>query len=110
MQDEGGALDVAQELVAKAPALAGTLDEARDVRNDKRCARPRADHAEVGRQCREGVVGDLGARGGEARNERTLAHGRHADEGGVRHELHLELDPVLVGGLPLLCEGGGATN
>ena len=106
MHDESRALDVTEELVAKALALARAFDEARDICRDERADVAGAHYAEVGDEGRERVVGNLGARGAHARDERALAHARHAHEGGVGHELHLELDPVLEGGLALLGKGG----
>ena len=59
-----GPLDVAQELVAEAPTLAGALDEAGDV-GDHELGVVGPHHAEVGFERREGVVGDLGLGGGD---------------------------------------------
>ncbi len=54
----GAALDVPQELVAESAPLAGPLDESGNVGDRERdVAGP--DHAEVGDQGRERVVGDL---------------------------------------------------
>ena len=110
MHDEGRALDVAKELVAKALALARALDEARHVCDDEGAGLAGLDHAEVWHERGEGIVGDLGAGGAHARDERGLAHARHADECGVCHELHLELNPVLEGRLALLGEGRGPAH
>ena len=110
VHDESRTLDVAKELVPQALALARALDEAGDVGDDEGAGLPGANDAEVGHERREGIVGDLGARRAHARDERGLAHARHAHEGGICHELHLELDPVLEGRLALLREGGRSAN
>ena len=71
---------------------------------------PRSDHAEIGDERGERVVGDLGAGGAHARDEGGLADAGEPDERRVGHELHLELDPVLDGRLALLGKGGGAAR
>ena len=109
VHDERRALDMAQELVPQAATLRGALDQAGDVGDDIRVIAG-ADDAEVGHERGERVVGDLRPGGTHARDERRLADARHADERRVGHELHLELDPVLLGGLALLRERRGASR
>ena len=96
--------------MAEAASLAGALDEAGHVGGDEGLAARCARDAEVGDERGEGVVGDLGARGADARDDGALPHRRHANEGGVGHELHLELDPVLAGRLALLGKRRGAAH
>ena len=105
VHDERRALDVAEELVPEPMPLARALDEAGDVSGDEGSAALGACDAEVRDERREGIVGDLRPRRADSRDDGALAHRRHADEGGIGHELHLELDPVLEGGLALLGEG-----
>ncbi len=95
--------------MAEALPLARALDEAGDVGRHEGGV-PGAHDAEVGHQRREGVVGDLGPGRAHAGDEGALAHGWHAHEGGVGHELHLELNPVVAGRLALLGEGRGAAH
>ena len=109
MHDQGRALDVTQELMAQALALARALNEAGNVGNDIGVLAG-AHHAEVGHERGKRVVGDLGAGGTHARDERGLAHRREAHECGIGHELHLELNPVLLGRLAQLSEGGRAAH
>ncbi len=109
VQQQCRALDVAQELVAQALALCGALDEAGDVCHDEGAV-VAVDHAQVGHQGGKGIVRDLGARSAHAGDEARLAHGGHADERGVCHKLHLELDPALVCRLAQLGEGRGAAR
>ena len=101
VQDQGRALDMTQELMAQALALGRALDETRDVGNDIGILAG-THHAEIGHERGERVVGDLGASGAHAGDERGLTDTRETHEGRIGHELHLELDPVLDGGLALL--------
>ena len=109
VQDERGALDVAEELVSKATSLACALDEAGDVGDDVGVV-ARADDAQIGHEGGERIIGDLGARGAHARDKGGFPDAGHADESGVGHELHLELDPMLQRGLALLGERRGSTG
>src|SRR5262245_29603392 len=56
------ALEVTQKLVAKAEASMRTLDQPRHVGNHKAAILAESDHAEIGCQRRERVVGDLWSR------------------------------------------------
>ncbi len=87
----GAALDVAQEVVAKALALAGAFDQARDVGNGEAHVAG-LDHAEVRDQRGERVVGDLGPRGGHGRDQAGLAGGGEADQGDVGDGLQFQDD------------------
>ena len=60
VDEQAAAVDVAQEVVAQAGALAGALDDAGDVRHDEGDALLHLDHAQVGVEGGEVVVGDLG--------------------------------------------------
>ncbi len=99
-----GALDVAQELVAEAATLAGALDQAGDVGHHVLGGGVEPDHAEVGLEGGEGIVGDawLGRR--DAGDQRALAHVGEPHQGDVGHELQLEVEPALLAGLALLGE------
>ena len=88
--DEARALDVPEEADAEAVAFAGPFDEAGDVGRDEGLEALPGDDAEVGDERREGVVGDLRARGGDGGDERRLAGVREADERDVGEELQLE--------------------
>ena len=82
VDEDPGPLDVAQEGVAEAGALAGALDEARDV-GDRRPALvlvAEVEHAEVRLERRERVVGDLRPCRRERREEGRLAGIRQPDE------------------------------
>lgn len=109
MQDEGGTLDMTQELVTQALALGSALDQAGNIGNRKAQVAI-AHHSQIGRERGEGIIGNLGARGRHAGDERALAHRRHAHECSVGHELHLELDPERLGWLAQLGERGRASR
>ena len=69
MHDQGRTLNVAQELVTKALALARALDETGNVGNDVRIFAG-THHAEVRYERGKRVVGNLGTGGTHARDER----------------------------------------
>lgn len=69
MHDQGRTLNVAQELVTQALTLARAFDKTGDVSNDVRIFAG-THHAEVRHERGKRVVGNLGAGGTHARNER----------------------------------------
>jgi len=76
VDEQAGALDVAQELSAQAGAEMRAFNEAGHVGDDegfKIRLLADGDHAEVGLEGGEGVIGDFGARGGDAGDESGLA-------------------------------------
>jgi hypothetical protein len=106
------ALDVREEVVAQAGALAGALDEPRDV-GQHELAVIGVERAEHGLQSRERVVGNLRRRARQARQQRRLARVGQPDEPDVGQQLEAQVDPALVPGQPALGEvrrlarGGG---
>jgi hypothetical protein len=98
---------VAEELVTEPATLAGTLDEAGDVGHHHLEAVVEPDHAEVGFQRRERVVGHLGLGRRDGADEGALAGVGEADQRDVGHELQLELQPALLPVLALLGEARG---
>ena len=88
MHDECRTLDVAQELMAQALALARTLDKAGDIGNDIGVLAG-THHTQVGHERGKRIVGDLGSGGTHARDKRGFAHRGEAHERGIGHELHL---------------------
>ena len=109
MHDECRALDVAQELMAQTLAFARTLNEAGDVGNDIGVLAG-THHTQVGHERGKRIVGDLGSSGTHARDKRGLTHRGEANERGIGHELHLELNPVLLGRLTKLGKRGRAAH
>ena len=86
VDDDGGALDVFEELDAEAVAEVRAFDEAGKVgygEGEFVGEVADLDDAEVGLEGGEGVVGDLGPGGGEARDEGGFADVGVADEAGV---------------------------
>ena len=79
VHQRGAALDVAQEVVAQAAALAGALDQAGDVGDGEGRLAGR-DHAEVGHQGGERVVGDLGPGPRDRGDQAGLAGAGEADQ------------------------------
>ena len=74
VDQQAAAVDMAQEVVAQARALAGTLNDAGDVGHDEGDALVHPHDAQVGIQGGEVVVGDFG-----------LGLGYHAQKGGFAH-------------------------
>src|SRR6516162_3013084 len=81
-----------QELMAEPMTAMGAFDEPGDIGNDEAAVIAQADNAEIGRQRGEGVVGDFGPCGGDARDERGFAGIREANEPDVREQLQLEAE------------------
>ena len=109
MHDECSALDMAQEFMAQALALVSAFDKARNVSHDE-VVLVALHNAQVRNKRGERIIGDFGARGAHAGDERAFARGRHANERGVGHELHLELNPAFLRGFAQLGERGGAAR
>src|SRR4030095_16662951 len=82
---------MAQELVAEASTFSGALDEPGNVRDDEAAIGIGANDAEIGRERRERVIGDLGPCGGHGADERALASVGHPEEPDVRQHAELEM-------------------
>ena len=106
VDEHGAPLDVTQELQPEAAALARARDQARHVGDGEPLA-ARLDHAEVGHQRGERVVGDLGPRRRHRGDQARLAGAREAHEGDVGQRLELELDVAGIARLPQQGEAGG---
>src|SRR4030081_413328 len=91
MHEQARPLHVSEELLAEARAVARTLDETGDVRDDELPIVEPCD-SEVRDQSRERIVGDLWTRARERREERGLSRIRHSREPDVGQELELEVD------------------
>ena len=103
-----GPLDVAEEPVAEPLALGRPLHQPGDVgHHEVGPRRPTRDHAEVGLEGGERVVGDLGLGRRDPRDQRALAHVGEPHQGHVGHQRQLEVEPVLLALLALLGEGRG---
>ena len=101
MRQHAGALNVAQELDAKAVAEMRAFNEPGHVGDDEgllvRLLAHR-DHAEIGLESGEGIVGDFGARGGDAGDERGLAGVGIADQAHVGEQLEFQTIAALLAG------------
>ena len=93
--------------MAEAATLARALDQAGEVGDDELGVVVEPDHAEVGLEGGERVVGDLRLGGGDRGDEGGLAHAGEAHQGDVGHQLELEPEPALLPHLALLGEGRG---
>ena len=91
--------------MAEAAALARALDQAGYVGDGERRLAG-GDHAEVGHQRGERVVGDLGPGPGDGGDQAGLAGAREADQPDVGDHLELEHDLELVAGLAEQREAG----
>ena len=74
MHEQAAAVDVPQEVVAQARAVAGALNDARDVGQDKTPPLADIDDSQVGEEGSEVVVGYLGVSVGHHAEQRALAH------------------------------------
>ena len=83
MEQEPGAFEVGEELVAQADAQARPLEQAGDVRDDELAPVCRLDRPEDGRDRGERVVGDLRGRVRDPAEKGRLACVREPEEGGV---------------------------
>ena len=97
VQQHARALDVAQELEAQPRAGVGALDDAGDVGGHEALL-VLLDDAQHRRERRERVVGDLGARRREPRQQRRLAGVRQAQEADIGDQPEVEAQPVLLAG------------
>ena len=116
VEEDAGALDVAEELGAETGAKVGALDESGHVGDDVGLLIglfADGDDAEVGLEGGEGVVGDFGLGGGDARDERRLAGVGVADQADVGQQLEFEaVEALFAGAAELvfargLVDGGG---
>src|SRR5437899_8015893 len=98
MQENAAALDVAEETVAESRAFMRTLDQARNIGEDELAAVD-LDHAELGMQRRERVVGDLRLGRAHRREEGRLARVGQPDNARVRNQLQAQPDRELLAGL-----------
>ena len=98
VEQQPRALEVREELVAEADALARALDQPWDIGDDELPPVRGLDRPENGRKRRERIIGDLRPRIRDAREERGLARVRKPDERGVGEQLQTQLDlPLLTG-------------
>ena len=98
MHQQAAAVYVPQKVVAQASTLAGTFNDAGDVRHDEADTLVHPHHAQVGEEGGEVVVGDLGLRLGHYAQQRGLAHVGEAHQAYVGQKLELQNDVVALSG------------
>ncbi len=98
VHEHARALEVREELVAEADALARPLDQPRHVGDGELPAVGPVDRAEHRAQRRERVVGDLRRRVRDPPQQRRLARVRQAGERRVGHQLEMQLELELAAG------------
>jgi hypothetical protein len=94
------ALDVPQEAVAEAMTFMRAFDQSWDIGHHEAAIAAQRHHAEVGRQRRERVVGDLRARRRDARDEGGLARVGETHEPDVGQQLQLEMQRLHLARFP----------
>ena len=87
---------MAQEAQSQSLTLAGTLDDTRNVGHDKRLLVPVSHDAEARLKCGEGVVGYLGTRTRQRREQSRLAGIGQAHQSNVGQQLQLQNDGHLL--------------
>ena len=105
VHEREGALEVREERVAEPDAVGGALEQPRDVGDGELPQVVELDRAELRRERRERVVGDLGRGVRDAPQQRRLAGVREAEQRGVADHLEAQLE---LGRLALLADLGGA--
>ena len=85
------AIEMLQEPIAESLAFVRALDEPGHVGDDEAAIAAQRDDAEIRDERRERVVGDLGSRRGNARDQRRFAGVRKSDEADVGEQLEVEL-------------------
>ena len=101
VNQQAGALNVAEELGAKAGAEMGAFNEAGHIGDDEGLLiglLADGDHAEVGFEGGEGIVGDFGPGGGDAGDEGGFACVGIADQAYVGQELEFEAIKAFLAG------------
>ncbi len=96
MNQKTAAVDVAQEIVAQAGTFGSTLNDAGDVSHDEGHALVHENHAQVGEQGGEVVVGDFGPGVGGDGQQGGFAHVGEAHQAHVSQQLQLQDDIPLL--------------
>ena len=109
MHDNRAALNVTQEIQAKASALGGTRNKAGNI-SDRVTRVASGDNAEVRNQRRKRIVGNLRTSRTHGRDQRGLTRRRETDESHVRHGLQLQDDVAFLARLTQERESGGLAS
>ena len=98
VRQQARALDVPQKLDSQAVAQVRALDQARDIGHHEAAEVLELHHAQVRFERRKGIVGDLGTRRRDARNQGGLAGVRKPDQPHVRQQFQLQPQTLLIAG------------
>jgi hypothetical protein len=100
MQQQPGALQMAQELMPQAGAFGRAFDQAGNVGHDEALLGADTHHAQIGVQRRERIVGDLGLGVGDRGDQRGLARIGHAQQAHVGQHAQFQLTFLISPGQP----------
>src|SRR5258708_3576993 len=98
MQEHAAALDVAEEAVTQSRAFVGALDQARNI-GEYELAAVDLDHAELGMQRREWVVGNLRLGGAHRPPEGRFSRVWQTDNARIGNQLEAQPDREFLAGL-----------
>ncbi len=103
MDQDARALEMLQKPMAEPVTVVRALDETGNVGHDEAAIVAQAHDAEVWRERREGIVGDLRTRRRDARNQRGLAGVGKADQADIGEELQVQAEAPVFAGQAGLC-------
>ena len=98
MDEQTAAVDVPQKIMSETRALGRAFDDAGDIGHYEGDALVDVDDAEVGKERRKVVVGDLGMRLADDGQKRGFAYVRETDQTDVCQQLELQRDVVALAG------------
>ena len=107
MDQQAAAVDVPQEVMAQTGAFTGSLNNAGDISHDEADALVYIDHAQVGEEGGEVVIGDLGPGFADHAEEGGFAHVGEAHQTNVRQQFQLQHHVVALSGQTALGKAGG---
>ncbi len=100
MQQQAGARKVLQKTNAQPGPRGRTLDDPRYVRDDEAASPAQADHAQIGIQGSEGIIGHLRPRTRYGADQARLARIRKTEQPDVREQNELQVEPAALPGCP----------
>ena len=92
VDEQPGALDVTKKIVPQTGPLGCTGNESRNIGENRAITTGASDDAKIGYERCEGVVGDLGASGGQHSDQGALARIGQADDAHLSQELQFQLE------------------
>ena len=100
MEQDLGALHMAQKFVSKPHTLRSSFNQPGNVSHDKSPALSQVHNALHGTQCGKMIVSNLGAGIGYPGQKRGFSHIREPDQTHVSDHFELQVHPQLLGVLP----------